>query len=62
VQTAPSPAPVVADETENNKLNLAEQLLAKGDNDLARALILSVASSASGDLKSRALQMLGQIR
>lgn len=50
------------DETENTKLNLASQLLAKGDNDLARALILSVASSATGDLKSRALQMLGQIR
>lgn len=62
VHTAPATAPDVADETENNKLNLAAQLLAKGDNDLARALILSVASSASGDLKSRALQMLGQIR
>lgn len=74
LNSAPSPmpsAPVTplatvsgpaTDETENNKLNLAAQLLAKGDNDLARALILSVASSASGDLKSRALQMLGQIR
>lgn len=61
--TPPATMPTVApDETENNKLNLASQLLAKGDNDLARALILSVASSASGDLKSRALQMLGQIR
>ncbi len=61
--TPPAAMPVAAaDETENNKLNLASQLLAKGDNDLARALILSVASSASGDLKSRALQMLGQIR
>lgn len=66
---APAPthaAPIApispSDETENNKLNLAQQLLAKGDLDLARALILSVASSASGDLKSRALQMLGQIR
>jgi pilus assembly protein FimV len=68
---APSPAsvPVTApaaanevDETENNKLSLAQQLLSKGDHDLARALILSVASSAKGDLKSRALQMLGQIR
>jgi FimV-like protein len=68
---APSPASVPvtapaaateADETENNKLSLAQQLLSKGDHDLARALILSVASSAKGDLKSRALQMLGQIR
>jgi FimV-like protein len=54
--------PTAADETENNKLNLAQQLLSKGDHDLARALILSVASTATGDLKSRALQMLGQIR
>jgi FimV-like protein len=45
-----------------SKLNLASQLLAKGDQDLARALILSVASSATGDLKARALQLLGQIR
>jgi len=61
--TPPAAMPVAAhDETENTKLNLASQLLAKGDNDLARALILSVASSATGDLKSRALQMLGQIR
>lgn len=61
--TPPPPMPMAAvDETENNKLNLAAELLAKGDNDLARALVLSVASSASGELKSRALQMLGQIR
>ncbi len=51
-----------SDETESNKLNLAQQLLTKGDHDLARALILSVASTTTGDLKSRALQMLGQIR
>ena len=51
-----------ADDTENSKLQLASQLLAKGDKDLARALILSVVSSASGELKNRAIQLLGQIR
>ena len=72
--TAPSPSyaaptPVVpptsstnADDTEHSKLNLAAQLLAKGDKDLARALILSVVSSTHGDIKARAIQMLGQIR
>lgn len=56
-RAAPSP-----EDTEMSKLNLASLLLAKGDQDLARALILSVASSATGDLKARALQLLGQIR
>jgi len=56
-----SPAPAVHDATEQNKLALASQLLASGDKDLARTLIMSVASTASGDLKARALQMLGQI-
>jgi pilus assembly protein FimV len=58
---APVPQPT-ADETEQSKLNLAAQLLAKGDNDLARALILSVVSSTHGDIKARAIQMLGQIK
>jgi FimV-like protein len=57
---APAPA-AVNDVTEQNKLALASQLLATGDTDLARTLIMSVASTASGDLKARALQMLGQI-
>lgn len=68
--TAPTPAaPPVSpfktedtDDTEQSKLNLAAQLLAKGDKDLARALILSVVSSTHGDIKARAIQMLGQIR
>lgn len=47
--------------TEQNKLALAGQLLASGDKDLARTLIMSVASTASGELRSRAQQMLGQI-
>ncbi|WP_291917428.1 hypothetical protein [Limnohabitans sp.] len=59
--TAPT-APVNAEDTEQSKLNLAAQLLAKGDKDLARALILSVVSSTHGDIKARAIQMLGQIR
>ena len=49
-------------ETEQNKLTLASQLLASGDKELARTLIMSVASTtASDDLRSRAQQMLGQI-
>jgi pilus assembly protein FimV len=64
---APAPAaspaaPSNTDDTEQSKLNLAAQLLAKGDKDLARALILSVVSSTHGDIKARAIQMLGQIR
>ncbi len=62
---APQAAPSIgstADDTERSKLDLAAQLSAKGDKDLARALILSVISSSSGDLKTRAIQQLGQIR
>jgi FimV-like protein len=61
-QVSPSSAPSSADETEQSKLNLAAQLLEKGDKDLARALILSVISLTHGDIKARAIQMLGQIR
>jgi hypothetical protein len=50
------------DDTEQRKLHLAAQLSDKGDKDLARALILSVISSSSGDLKAKAIQQLGQIR
>ena len=60
--TSSSTTPVTSENTEQSKLTLAAQLLAQGDQDLARTLILSVASTATGDLKSRALQMLGQIR
>ena len=65
--TAPIPAAPPApqnpvDDTEQSKLHLAAQLLAKGDKDLARALVLSVISSTHGDIKARAIQMLGQIR
>lgn len=59
---APGPGPNTAVDTEQSKLDLAAQLLAKGDKDLARALILSVISSASGDRKAKAIQLLGQIR
>ncbi len=61
-QVTPPAATSSADETELSKLNLAAQLLAKGDKDLARALILSVISLTHGDIKARAIQMLGQIR
>ena len=47
--------------TEESKLTLASQLLASGDKELARTLIMSVASTANADLRSRAQQMLGQI-
>jgi pilus assembly protein FimV len=59
---APPSPPSNTEDTEQSKLNLAAQLLAKGDKDLARALILSVVSSTHGDIKARAIQMLGQIR
>lgn len=54
--------PSQSEETQMSKLELAGQLLSAGDQDLARALILSVASTAQGDIKARALQMLGQIK
>ena len=57
-----SPDQAKPEDTEQSKLNLATQLMAKGDQDLARALILSVISSTHGDIKDRAIQMLGQIR
>lgn len=59
---SPPAATTAAEDTEVSKLNLAAQLLAKGDKDLARALILSVISLTHGDIKARAIQMLGQIR
>ena len=62
-QQAVSPATQpAADDTEQIKLNLAAQLSAKGDNELAQTLLLSVISSTHGDIKGRAIQMLGQIR
>lgn len=61
-QATPATGHPNAEDTEQSKLNLASQLLAKGDKDLARALILSVVSSTHGDIKARAIQMLGQIR
>jgi pilus assembly protein FimV len=54
--------PSPSEETQMSKLELAGQLLSAGDHDLARALILSVASTAQGDIKARALHMLGQIK
>lgn len=63
VPSAAQPSKVSpSEETQTSKLELAGQLLSAGDQDLARALILSVASTAQGDIKARALQMLGQIK
>jgi FimV-like protein len=56
------PKPTPSEETQLNKLDLANQLMVAGDHDLARALVLSVASSADGNIKARAVQLLGQIR
>jgi pilus assembly protein FimV len=61
-QVSTPAATTPAEDTEVSKLNLAAQLLAKGDKDLARALIVSVISSTHGDINARAIQMLGQIR
>lgn len=54
--------PQATQNTDGAKLELAQLLLAKGDKDIARTLVESVATSGAGELKMRALQMLGQIR
>ena len=54
--------PQAAPDTDSAKLQLAQLLLAKGDRDIARTLVQSVAASGSDALKARALQLLGQIR
>ncbi len=75
---APTPAPVrpletaaamsamqpqaAADDTDRNKLALALQLLTKGEIELARTLISSVATTGSGPLQAQARQMLGQVQ
>lgn len=64
-QSRPSeqtPMSGLSESTQVNKLNLASELMNAGDIDLARSLITSVASTAQGDIKVRALQMLGQIK
>jgi FimV-like protein len=64
-QSRPSeqtPMSGLSESTQVNKLNLASELMNAGDIDLARSLITSVASKAQGDIKVRALQMLGQIK
>ena len=63
----PAPAaattqPQVRQDTDAAKLELAQLLLSKGDTDIARTLVQSVAANGIGEYKVRALQMLGQIR
>jgi len=63
----PAPAaattqPQVRQDTDPAKLELAQLLLSKGDTDIARTLVQSVAANGIGEYKARALQMLGQIR
>lgn len=69
-QAAPQPMPQTPagtaaaplQDTDSAKLQLAQLLLAKGDRDIARTLVQSVAATGSDALKARALQLLGQIR
>lgn len=56
-----SPMTSDQDSMDLSKLNLAAQLVAKGDHDLARALLGSVLSSASAELRQRAQQLLSQM-
>jgi len=46
-------------DTDQSKLTLAMQLLEKGEVDLARSLLESVANTATGELRLRAQRLLG---
>ena len=59
--TNPAPQPTQG-ATEQSKLSLAIQLMANGEKDLARSLLLSLMASSNEDTRSRAIQMLGEIR
>lgn len=48
--------------TDAAKLELAQLLLAKGDTDIARTLLQSVAASGLGEHQAKAVHVLGQIR
>lgn len=52
----------VIDETGGQKLKLAEQLISKGDADLARSLLMSLVTSPNSSLKNRAIHLLGQLK
>lgn len=51
-----------ADAAAASKLKLAEQLIAKGDHELARSLLLSLISSPVSGLKEKAVQLLGRLQ
>ena len=51
-----------ADAAAASKLKVAEQLIAKGDHELARALLMSLVSSPVSDMKEKALHLLGQLK
>jgi hypothetical protein len=51
-----------ADAAAASKLTLAEQLIAKGDHELARSLLLSLISSPVSGLKEKAVQLLGRLQ
>jgi pilus assembly protein FimV len=57
----PSSAANATAETDVSKLNLASQLSARGEHELARALLQSVMSFGSPELRYRAKQMLDQM-
>lgn len=57
-----APAPATAShDTDLSKLNLAAQLVSKGEHDLARALLASVLNAASPELRSKAQDMLSRL-
>jgi pilus assembly protein FimV len=51
-----------ADAASASKMKLAEQLIAKGDHELARSLLMSLVSSPVSGLKEKAVQLLGQLK
>ncbi len=57
--SAPS-APSADEDTEIAKLELARVLMSKGDTAIARSLLQSVIDTGSGELKTRAQQLLSQ--
>ena len=54
-------SPSDRDETDQSKLNLAAQLIAKGEHDLARTLLESALQAHSSELRQRAQNLLSQL-
>ena len=60
-EAVPASAATATAETDVSKLNLASQLSARGEHELARALLQSVMSFGSPELRYRAKQILDQM-